>query len=309
MAKWHLKAFVQKSISYLPQKEKVNHFFQKHVTKGVLLTDEHFDNKLTHAKDHINYFKQYGQFSFAESTVLELGTGWYPIVPISLFLTGFQKVISIDLMAWLTKESLTTAIQMFKVWKEKGILANYLTDLKPERWDILEELITINEAVTLTAMCEKLNFYPVVRDARRSGLKENSIQYICSNNTFEHVFEEVLKNILQEFTRVIVKEGVMSHFIDMSDHFAHFDKSINIYNFLQFTEKAWKRIDNSIQPQNRLRFQDYKQMYEQVNIPITAENYRAGDVKALRTISLAPQYQQYTEKELAISHGYLISKM
>ncbi len=54
---WKLKAIVQKAISYLPQKEKINYWFQKRVTKGVELSDVHFKNKITHAKDHLGYFK------------------------------------------------------------------------------------------------------------------------------------------------------------------------------------------------------------------------------------------------------------
>ena len=48
-------------------------------------------------------------------------------------------------------------------------------------------------------------------------------------------------------------DGLHSHFIDMSDHFAHMDSSISIYHFLRYSEAQWKRIDNSIQPQNRWR--------------------------------------------------------
>jgi hypothetical protein len=54
--KWKLKAIVQKSISILPGREKVNFFFQKNITKGVVLSDEHFSNKIGHALDHINFY-------------------------------------------------------------------------------------------------------------------------------------------------------------------------------------------------------------------------------------------------------------
>ncbi len=65
------------------------------------------------------------------------------------------------------------------------------------------------------------------------NIKSDSVDFICSNNTFEHIPADILSAILREFKRVIKPGGLMSHFIDMSDHFAHFDSRITIYNFLE----------------------------------------------------------------------------
>lgn len=101
----------------------------------------------------------------------------------------------------------------------------------------------------------------------------------------------------------------MSHFIDMSDHFAHFDKSINIYNFLQFSDKQWKWIDNSIQPQSRLRIHDYKKIYADLSIPISEETFREGNLNELKTISLADKFFNKPLEEIAKSHCHFISSM
>jgi hypothetical protein len=95
----------------------------------------------------------------------------------------------------------------------------------------------------------------------------------------------------------------------MSDHFAHFDTSINIYNFLQFSDRQWKYIDNTIQPQNRMRVYDYKNIFSDLNIPITESSYREGNLNELKTISLANKYLHYALEEIAISHCHFISVM
>ena len=64
ISKWRAKAIVQKGISFFPKKEKVNYLFQKYITKGVFLSDEYFTNKITHAIDHLKYFKQYSKKEF-----------------------------------------------------------------------------------------------------------------------------------------------------------------------------------------------------------------------------------------------------
>lgn len=117
-----------------------------------------------------------------------------------------------------------------------------------------------------------------------------------------------MKGILKEFDRIVKKKnGLMSHFIDMSDHFAHMDSSINIYNFLQFSPQEWKLIDNSIQPQNRLRFKNYKDIYQKLEIPITEENIRKGNLQELEKIKIDNSFSDFSKVEIAISHGYIVS--
>ena len=309
IAKWKAKAVVQKCISFLPQKDKINFFFQKYVTKGVYLTDEYFGFKITHAHDHLNYFQKFSNKSPEESTVLELGTGWYPIIPIALYLSDYQQIISIDIESWMNRDRQLTTIEKFLEWRVKGKLDEYLPQINEEKWQELVKLTSsINRAdLTTEEINETIRLTPLIRDARQTQMEGGSIDLICSNNTFEHIPQTILIDIIREFWRILIPNGVMSHFIDLSDHFAHFDSSINIYNFLRYSSKTWSIIDNSIQPQNRLRFKDYRKIYHDLSIPITEESYRKGDLEALKTIPLAPEYADYTPEELAISHGYLVS--
>ncbi len=94
----------------------------------------------------------------------------------------------------------------------------------------------------------------------------------------------------------------MSHFVDMSDHFAHIDPSISVYHFLRFTERQWRWIDNGIQPQNRMRADDYLQLYADLDIPVMEEDCLPGDVEMLRTIPLAPQFREKPLSVLARTH-------
>ncbi len=99
----------------------------------------------------------------------------------------------------------------------------------------------------------------------------------------------------------------MSHFIDMSDHFAHMDNKITIYNFLRFTNKEWKWIDNSIQPMNRLRINNYRDIYKQLGIPISQEINYDGKEEDLEKIRLAEPFNSYSKSDLLVSHSYFIS--
>ena len=56
------------------------------------------------------YFEE--KHSFPDST-LELGTGWYPVVPISMFLLGADSINTIDITPLLDKENLIVTLKKF----------------------------------------------------------------------------------------------------------------------------------------------------------------------------------------------------
>lgn len=303
--KWVLKAVVQKGISFLPMRDKINLWFQKNITKGVFLDDDHFNYKIKHASDHIRIFKKNPAYRIEDSVVMEIGTGWYPIVPISLFLSGVHKILSIDLNSYLTKDSLLTTIDMFIRKHQQGELDD-LIEMDHERWNIMLNLKEESN-LTINQMCERLHLETKVGDLSQQGTISQKVEFICSNNTFEHIYPQFLSGILKNCKSIMKSGGTMSHFIDMSDHFAHFDKSINVYNFLKFSKKRWQLIDNSIQPQNRMRLRDFKNLYHELEIPISEEVIWPYNAELLKTITIHPEYSTYSEEELGIIHAYLIS--
>ncbi len=307
MKKWILKAIVQKTISYLPFSNNINYLFQKYVTKGVYLNDDYFTDRLQHAAEHLHYYTKHTGKSFPETT-LELGTGWYPVVPISFFLCGTEKIYTVDIALLTNKERIKTTIGKFLEIHKSGFLQKQLPVINT-RFQQLEAIYNTYEALSFETIISKLNITYLIEDARQLSLPDNAIDLVNSNNTYEHIYPEILEGIMKDFKRVVKKdEGIQSHFIDMSDHFAHFDKSINIYNFLQFSDAQWHYIDNSIQPQSRLRYTEYKNLYRQLSIDITEETSRPGDINALQTIALAAKYKAMPINETAISHCHFVSK-
>jgi len=304
MKKWILKAIVQKAISYLPYSHRINYLFQKYVTKGIYLNDEYFEDRLNHAKTHIDSYEKYADKKRLNRT-LEIGTGWYPVVPIALFLYGANDINTVDISLHTNTRYIHTTIDKFLELEKQGRLSSFV-NYKPERLEILKK-ISAEKSDDFESLINRLYITYLIRDARDMRLPDNTFDLVNSNNTFEHIPGLILKGILKEFIRVTRTGGVMSHFIDMSDHFAHFDKEISIYNFLQFSQSKWKWIDNTIQPMNRLRIGDYKRMYAELNIPIDQQAVRKGDPDELSKIKIDPEYLVYPMEEIAVSHCHFIS--
>lgn len=304
---WILKAVIQKGISFLPFSHRINFLFQKYVTKGVNLTDHLFEDKLIHCSNHIKYYRKYapGKTDF---TALEIGTGWYPIVPIGLYLCGASKVYTIDISSLLGTDRIQYTIDKYEAWYSSGRLNQYLPDLDAKRYEKLLSLKGMIATRSVSDVLQELNIYSIVGDARHIDLPDHSIDLINSNNTFEHIYPEILSGILDEFKRILAPDGVMSHQIDMSDHFAHLDKSITIYNFLQFSDSAWKTIDNDVQPQNRLRLPDHIELLNKSGFQILEQINRNGDMEALGSVALDDKFKKYKLEDIAVSHSLLLAR-
>jgi SAM-dependent methyltransferase len=224
-----------------------------------------------------------------------------------LFLNDFKKTISIDISNWMNLDRQIIAFQKILEYYDKGVLAEYADDINPDKVTVLRDICENRNDYTIDEINETINLEYKLMDATSLDFEDKTFDLICSNNTFEHVYKKVLHGILKEFKRVLKKGGVMSHFIDLSDHFAHLDTTINIYHFLRFSKKEWNRIDNSIQPQNRMRWKDYLEMYAELGIEVKEEDYREGSTDLLEEVNVHAEYSGYTPQELAISHGYIIS--
>jgi hypothetical protein len=166
MKKLILKAIVQKSISFLPHSAKVNFFFQKYVTKGVDLSDDLFFDRLSHARDHLKaYLKSSGQS--VPASCVELGTGWYPIVPMALFIAGSEKIYSIDITMHATAKSIILTTKKFIEVYERALLANYLPHIQDDRLAILRDISQMSETTAIETLLKQVRLVYLLGDAEK----------------------------------------------------------------------------------------------------------------------------------------------
>lgn len=303
MSIWISKAIIQKTISLLPYPHQLNFLFQKYVTRGVVLSDALFDDKLQHCSRHIKYLQKYSGVK-TRFIALEIGTGWYPIVPIGLYLYGADKVYTIDIALLLNTGRVYKTIEKYIQLAEKGLPF----EINVERLARLKQ-IAAQPQLPYAELLRELNIESIIGDARKTELAAQSIDLINSNNTFEHIYPKILIDILKEFKRLAKPGGIMSHAIDMSDHFAHLDKSITPYNYLKFTEDQWKWIDNSIQPQNRMRLYEYEKLYRQLSVPIVEKVITGKGNDSIKQVRLAERFKNHPLEETAVLHASIISHM
>jgi len=308
MASWLLKAAIQGTIALLPQAHRINYIFQRNLTKRLRLKEPYFEGKLTVARRHLqNYQRVRPDSPAVPPDVLELGTGWLPIVPISLFLHGVDIIRSVDITPLLNQQLIRETLEMFVKYADEGRLTRHLLHVQPERLDTLRRVAAQANALSALDLLKQLRIEVVVADASKLDLPAESLTLIMSNTTLEHISPEIMTGIFRAFRRVIRRDGVMSHLIDLTDHYSHLDRNITPYNFLQFSELTWRLFNNRLQYQNRLRASDYRRVHQETGFEIKIEENRSATEEQFRSVKLAPAFARYTTEDAMVIESWMVS--
>lgn len=304
MAIWIAKATIQKGISFLPWKHRVNFLFQKYVTRGLVLDDTLFESKLLHARQHYDAMNSEDK-DLAAFNTLELGTGWFPVVPVCMFLWGADNIYSADITSLLTGKNISDTIRKFIIYHQNGKLSEWLGAYFAERMNVLIEL----ENAPFEEQLNRLHLHLAVGDITRYIFPDRlSFDLIHSNNVFEHIPPAPLTGILRFFHTVLKKKGVMSHFIDMSDHYSHLDKSISPYHFLRYSDRKWKWIDNSIQPQNRMRVCQFRKLFVKTGWLILKEENVRDEKYVYNDVPLNNEFSALVPEDVMVTHTHIVCK-
>ena len=210
---------------------------------------------------------------------------------------------SADIVSFLNVNRIKTTIQKFISYHDENRLQVFIGDYDNNKIQLLRNLLEVND---LTNLLEELHIHLLLGDIKIGRIPEK-VQLIHSNNTFEHIPARDLAAILHFFHTAIAPSGVMSHFIDMSDHFSHLDTAITSFNFLQYSSRSWKRIDNSIQPQNRMRIAQYRNLFFEAGWAIALEENVTGSEADLDSIKLSAEFASMVRDEVRVTHSWIVA--
>lgn len=308
MPNWLLKSAVQRAIAFLPQSHRWNELLQGKFTQSIELTEGRFEQRLDFARRHLDCFFEFNQKIANIFSALELGTGWYPTVPIALFLCGASEVLTVDIVSHLTAERVKSALEFFIKLERERRIERLLPRCLPGKIARLREIASQATRGTVDSLLEALNIRALVLDAQHTGVSPLSIDFFFSSSVLEYIPRPVLANILSEFKRIARPGAVMSHFVNLGDEYACFDPSITKFNFLKYPNRQWKWLDSPFTRKNRLRISDYREIFAQGGCEITREEDTQGDPRDLESIRLAPEFQKYSKADLLVLQAWITAK-
>ena len=89
---------MQNTISVLPRSVELNGVLQRYGTGSIVMTPERVVSKLARVGGrHLDHHRRFGSRPLEETTVVEIGTGFAPSLPVGLYLAGAAAVHTFDI--------------------------------------------------------------------------------------------------------------------------------------------------------------------------------------------------------------------
>jgi SAM-dependent methyltransferase len=277
--RWLAKAALQRGLGLLPQGERLNYLFQRHVAGSLPAGESVFRRKFARAEQHLAAYEEHGPGTPpGKATFYEFGVGWDLAIPLSYAKLGVGRQVLVDIRPSARVELVNDSLARL--------------ELGPVR--------------SVAELAERFGIsYLAPRDARATGLPDGSVDFVSSTDVCEHVPEDDLAAIFRECFRLLRPGGAFSCRIDLQDHYSYFDRGLSRYNFLRFSDGAWRLANSPIHFQNRLRAPDYLRLVREAGFELVSEKPSGPDeqgIAELGAMPLAPRFRNgYTPEELGVT--------
>ena len=232
---WKTKAIIFKFLNFF-KLYKTLFFIQKKITKR---SEVNFKEIVYYWDYHFKYLKEN-----SSKSLLEIGAGKSLAQNIYLSYKFNQKI----------EQTLIVVSKMLDL------------ELFNKANEQISKIIGINKLPFVRSISDLEKNYNIkyIAPMDLKQLSENNIKFDASisSTTLEHLPKEELKENFILLRKIIKKNGIISSLVDYSDHYSHTDQNIDNLNFLKFSSKEWKKYNTPMLFQNRLRHQDYRELFK-----------------------------------------------
>jgi SAM-dependent methyltransferase len=301
---WKLKGLIQKGLCVVPGGRNLNDRLQRGV--GEL---RHFERNVAAKVEDWRLSLRYLQdvdFDVRGKTLVEIGTGWHPALPICFSLAGAKRIITFDIVRHLDEDLTFRMIESLEGHLES--IAHICRNGGERVRRSYQELHEVSDIQTLLNRAQVEYCAPT--DARATRLPSDSVDLVYSNSVLEHVPKDVILGLMRESFRILRPGGLALHNVACNDHYALMDPAISSVNFLQFNESQWHMWNNALQYQNRLRASEFLELATMGGLEVIYKQVavRPGTYEALAKLEVAPQFKRFSSDDLAVTSVDFIAK-
>ena len=226
----------------------------------------------------INRILSQHDVSLQQKVVVELGSGWVPILP---------YMLKYDCSA-----SLVRTYDINEHFKSSEI-------------KLLNEVFTKQYKLSAANFGGKYNladgieYFPNT-DIRTADLED--VDIVVSRFVLEHVPPELIAAMHKDFATTMKAGSHVLHLISPSDHRAYSDSSLSLYDFLKYSKEQWNNIQTKFDYHNRLRLPQYISLFEKdfdiVYVEYDSCKAESKEYQKFKALPIHNDYMVYSDDEL-----------
>lgn len=286
---WKKKAAAFRLFDTLPGGSSLYYLTQRYVTRTIPRDlGEHGEWQFEHART----FRRWFEGDLGRARLFEFGAGWDLHSSLVQWCYGVDSQVVVD----ITRLARVSLVNHAIAWLRDNPPPGAVRVPREIVEDPIEPSLQRHYGIS----------YLAPADARRTTLAAGSVDLICTTSVLEHVPAEALADILRECYRLASPGAVMSHVVDYTDHYAHSDPGIGIFNFLRFSDREWSRYNPGIHYQNRLRHFEYGALFEASGFAPLAETVLREEPGALEGLPLSERFRNMTPDQLLPRTGHWV---
>lgn len=296
---WRIKGVIQKALSFAPFGARVHHQLQRR--GGLRRFGKECDIKVEDWTFMIDHLRRAG-VSIVGRSLVEIGAGWYPTLPVCCWLAGAATVTTFDLSRHLQRDLVEQLAERLRRHVPTIAQANKLSEgvVEAKRARFAK---AIAQGAQLDDATDHAIRYRAPVDFTRSGLPEASVDLVFSNSVLEHVPADVLPPMFEETKRILKPGAATFHSINCGDHYAYFDPEVSQLHYLKFSEAEWRVWNNDFQYQNRLRAPEFLRIAREAGLVIEFDGSIVHPVRLaeLDAVDVHPMFARYTREEQSVT--------
>jgi hypothetical protein len=216
----------------------------------------------------------------SRKTILEVGSGWMPIMPYFFkYFGSSDKIYTYDINNHYDNKYIDELNSIFKSKYKKDVF------LGSGKYHFPNFIIYLPNQNFIT-----------------SNLPEE-VDLVFSRFVLEHVTPEDLLKMHQKFASDLPRNALILHLISPSDHRAYSDKSVSHYDFLKYSQKEWDGIQTKFDYHNRMRLPQYLDTFSNAGFEVVHLEYDKVDTSSekyqkFKKLKLHVDFESYSEEEL-----------
>lgn len=288
---FRIKCIMQTIFGMLPNSEQMNYIAQKYISRNLPPSRQMYHSKFIQAMEHHKSFVAHK--SVDNAIVYEIECGWHLAMALVFCTLGYNRIKALDVNDHIRSELVNTIVRYLR---EDGKISVSTIDIKKNKMKgMLEDEFRIDLLIP--------------GDSTQTGMDDQSVDFIYSQEVFEHIEPVLLTPIMNECHRVLKDDGLISFYINYADHYCSIDKKITPYNFLRYDDKKWKKYNPCLHYVNRLRHKDFLKIFQEAGFKVVEETvYRPnGWEQMLKKFPLSEKFSDiYTLDEISITSARII---